>query len=92
LDFLARFSGSGQTAAQFCRETGLSPVTFSGWYRRQVRTAGPPPGRFAAVRLGEESPAPAAGAVTVTCPGGVSVMIAVGTDPHWLGRLVAALR
>ncbi len=70
----------------------MSETTFSNWCRRQARTASEPSGRFAAVRLGEAPPGTAAGAVTMHCPGGISVTITVGTDPHWLGQLVAALR
>lgn len=91
-ELLAGFASSGQTAAAFCREAGLSAVTFSTWCRRQTRATGQPSGRFAAVRLGEAPPIVAAGAVTVHCPGGISVTMGVGTDPHWLGQLVAALR
>ena len=91
-ELLAGFAGSGQSAAAYCRATGLSAATFSNWCRRQARAAREQSGRFAAVRLGEAPPNVAAGAVTVHCPGGISVAIAVGTDPHWLGQLVAALR
>jgi hypothetical protein len=91
-ELLARFASSGQTAAAFCRATGLSEATFSHWCRRQARATSEPPGRFAAVRLGEAPPGLAAGAVRVHCPGGIDVTFAIGTDPHWLGQLVAALR
>ncbi len=88
---LAAFASSGQTATEYCRATGLSLATFSNWCRRQAQATSQRPGRFAAVALGE-APTTATGAVTVHCPTGISVTIAVGTDPRWLGQLVAALR
>ncbi len=91
-ELLTRFASSGQTAAAYWRATGLSEATFSNWCRRRTQATSDPPGRFAAVRMGAASPDAEAGAVSVPCPGGISVTIAVGTDPHWIGQLVAALR
>jgi transposase-like protein len=88
---LAGFARSGQSAAQFCRETGLCQPTFSAWRRRGARDAAGSSPRFAAVRVD----APAAPGwphqVAIQCPAGCTVVAAVGTDPRWLGALAAAL-
>lgn len=97
---LALFAQSGLTAAEFCRQLGISAATFSLW-RRTARSgeaasveSAP---HFAQVCLTEPEP----GASTpepITMPalvihlrGGTRLEAAVGTDPTWLAQLVKTL-
>lgn len=47
--------------------------------------------RFAAVQLAPAAPT-SGHAVAIVCPSGHQVLVAAGTDPHWLGQLASALR
>lgn len=90
-EWLALFEKSGLTAADFCRDNGLSPATLSFWLRQQ----GPQTGEEAAL---VEVPMPALSpvsssntAVTMHLPSGVRLEILAGADPVWLAQLLRAL-
>lgn len=97
---LALFGQSGLTAAEFCRQLGISSATFSLW-RRTARSSedasvdGPP--HFAQVRLSEAQPGASTPepitrpAVVIHLSGGARLEAAVGTDPIWLAQLVRTL-
>jgi transposase-like protein len=91
---LADFARSGQSASQFCRETGLCPPTFSAWRRCWARDAASAPlsPRFAAVRVDAPVSPDLLPQVAIHCPDGCTVVAAVGSDPRWLGELTRALR
>jgi transposase-like protein len=94
---LALFAQSGLSAADFCRQRGISAATFSQW-RRQARSGEAPSVEnavhFAQVCLtapeADEHPSPTttAAAVTIHLLGGVRLEAAVGTDPLWLAQLL----
>lgn len=97
---LALFAQSGVTAAEFCRQLGISAATFSLW-RRNARSgvgsaveSGP---HFAQVGVTEPAPAVstpqmvAATAVVIHLPGGVRLEAPLGTDPVWLAQLLKIL-
>ncbi|HYN64039.1 MAG TPA: transposase, partial [Candidatus Limnocylindrales bacterium] len=95
---LALFTQSGLSAADFCRQLGISAATFSLW-RRSARSGESPSvaPQFAQVCLttpvaGVATPEPmAAPAVRIHLPGGMTLEAAVGTDPSWLARLLKAV-
>lgn len=85
-EVLRRFAASGRSAAQFCREEGLSAVTFSAWRRR---AAG---GRFARVRVADTSGAALGQPVMISVNGVCFLSVTAGTDPKWLADLLCLLR
>lgn len=97
---LALFAQSGLTAAEFCRQLGISAATFSLW-RRHARSgeaaSGESTPHFAQVCLsdpapGARTPEPSAmPAVVIHVRGAARLEAAVGTDPTWLAQLVKAL-
>ncbi len=99
-EHLALFAESGLTQAEYCEEMGLSPATFSLWYR-QSRAAGVAPAEaaseqtFAEVLVTEPSAGTAtpltASPVVIHLSGGTRIEVAVGTDPSWLASLVKTL-
>ena len=91
--FLREFEASGLSAAQFCREQGLSEVTFSGWRRKLAKTDANPAGSsvpFARVRVLAPEPAPdgAEAMVRIETPGDWRLTVPVGCDPAWVAHLV----
>ena len=81
--------------AAYCRQVGLSPATFSHWFRqRHAKGERPEAGAsrqtFAEVVL---PPVPAASvpSVVIHVSGGTKVEAAVGTDPVWLAHLLQAM-
>jgi hypothetical protein len=84
---------SGLCAADFCRQLGISPATFSLWRRAaesapqfaQVCLTGPEP----SVRAPEPMTAPTV--VMIHLPGGAKLETPVGTDPAWLAQVVKTL-
>jgi transposase-like protein len=96
---LALFAQSGVTAAEFCRQLGISAATFSHW-RRHARSldgpsveSGP---HFAQVCLTESTPGvntppTVAAAVVIHLPGGAKLETPVGTDPAWLAQVMKSM-
>ncbi len=79
-------ANSGQSAAGFCRERGISVTHFFEW-RRKLSEAESKEGQFVEVRL-----APAQNrALEVRLAGGRSVMVEPGFDAGHLRAVVAAL-
>jgi transposase-like protein len=97
---LALFGQSGVTAAEFCRQLGISAATFSLW-RRKARSDDTPAGEsgphFAQVCLTEATPgvstpqAAAPPVVVIRLPGGARLEALPGTDPVWLAQLLKSL-
>lgn len=97
-DLLARFAARGTSAAEFCRQMGLSAATFSTWCRLSaVSDAGEVPSvdGFAQVRVSAATDRGGAGTtalVIAQLPGGISLAVPPGTDPIWLGRVLQSAR
>lgn len=97
---LTLFAESGLSAADFCRQLGISAATFSLW-RRHARSGEAPSvesaPHFAQVCLSAPEPGPltsptmAVPAVVIHLPGGVRLETAVGTDPLWLAQLLKSV-
>ena len=80
--------------AAYCRQVGLSPATFSHWFRQlhgkgERPEAGVSRHTFAEVVL--PSVATSGLSVVIHGSGGTRVEAAVGTDPLWLADLLKAL-
>ena len=98
---LALFVQSGLCAADFCRQLGISPATFSLWRRTARGEASPPvesAPQFAQVCLTEPErsvrapePMTAPTVVMIHLPGGAKLETPVGTDPAWLAQVVKTL-
>ena len=93
-EWLRLFHESGQTAADFCRENGLSPATLSIW-RQQLPEGGtigeslvelPRPAESANAPADRSTPA-----CSVTLPSGLRFDVSEGIDMSWFGRLLQAL-
>lgn len=91
-DLLHEFAASGLNAAQFCRERGLSAVTFSGWRRKFGVKSAPASTAFTRVRvLDDGETGSAAMAVQVDGPGGFRFRVPMGCDPRWVAGLLRAV-
>ena len=100
IEHAERAQSQGQTVAEYCRQTGMSPhVLYSA--RRQMRKKGllerspaqrrlsGKTGRFIAVSVVEPAPAPAAGpACRVRHPTGWMIECGSWPDPSWIKELV----
>ena len=79
-EWLRLFQQSGQTAAEFCRDNGLSPATLSVW-RQQL----PEAGDSSLVEIPRDaleapSSSPSASVVSVRLPSGLRFDVPSGTD------------
>ena len=92
-EWLWLFEQSGKTAAESCREHGLSQATLSFW-RQQTQGPTPPPGdgSFVEVAL-PKAPIPEVlpQRASVTLPSGWRIDVPVGTDIAWLTGVLQAL-
>lgn len=87
---------SGQSAAAFCREHGLTEWAFSYWKRKlrkqsgtEVSVASRPSGRFSRVEFVQP---PSLAGVTIRFPAGVALESSVGyPDPAWICAVVSGL-
>jgi hypothetical protein len=93
---LAEFEGSGISAAQFAKLSGIKYATFAGWLQRQRRTK--PKGPSRPVRLLEAvvEPKPGTGdqnaaVLVLQLPGGVRMEVADERQAALAGVLVRAL-
>jgi hypothetical protein len=90
-EWLRLFQQSGQTAAEFCRDNGLSPATLSVW-RQQLPEASE--GSLVEIPQGASGvsvPTPGTRVVAVTLPSGLRFDIPSGIDMTWFGQLLQAL-
>lgn len=91
-DLLHEFADGGLSAAQFCRERGLSAVTFSAWRRKFAEASTPVPVAFSRVRVvGDNRNRSAAGAVQIDGPGELRFHVPAGCDPYWVAGLLRAV-
>ena len=93
---VADWRTSGQSRAAFCRGRGLPYHSFLDWIKRAATVpdvTGTEPA-FIEVRRVPGVLADGAGSAeaTVVFACGLSLRIAPGTDPAWIGRVVAAVR
>lgn len=91
---VADFAALGLTQAEFCRREGLSPATFSLWWRQVQGRSERPVGDGSKQTFAEVVLAPVTGSaqpVVIHGSGGMKVEVAVGTDPVWLAHLLKAL-
>lgn len=89
---LREFAASGLIAAQFCREQGLSEVTFSQWRRKLASAADSSKwsARFARVRVVEPNRPSTSGAIVrIETPGDWCLSVPVDCDPAWVAQLIA---
>ena len=88
------YAAQGLSQAAYCRQVGLSPATFSHWFR-QAQARGEKPSADASRQIfAEVVLAPVTGSVpsvVIHSNGGTKVEAAVGTDPVWLAQLLKAL-
>lgn len=74
---------SGETAAGFCRERGMSPPRFF-WWKRRLRE-GSPVAAFVEVKLA------AASELEVRLVGGRTLLLRPGIELEWVREVAAAL-
>lgn len=94
VSLVAMFERSALSAARFCAVRGLTLATFR-WWRSELRRGGAlataaEPVRLLAVEVAE--PRIAGAAPVVVAFSGVEVRAVLGTDPGYLGALVAEIR
>jgi hypothetical protein len=80
--------------AAYCRRVGLSPATFSHWFRRAEARGERPSTEASRQTFAEVVLPPVATSVPLVVihgSGGMRVEAAVGTDPRWLADLLKAL-
>ncbi len=95
IERLERFSGSGLTAAKFCRAEKISLPSFYQWKRKLTQQANPAsestrgPSAFAALELKPTAPA----MTTIRLPNGVAIefVIEFSSDRHVLQRWLQQL-
>jgi hypothetical protein len=87
---LARFPGSGLSAAQFCAQEGVAVASFYAWKRRLAASAAAPAAGVDARLLSVRVAAPPA-AVEVVLPCGTVVRLQPGCDLPFVRAVVAAL-
>jgi hypothetical protein len=89
--------GSGLSQADYCRQQGLNPKTFSVWTRRvledDLSLGMGPPLELMAVQVAPSAP-PAtakAGALLLHLPHGVQLELSTAVPPRWLAELLRCL-
>lgn len=101
VEHLALFAESGLTQVEYCEQMGLSPATFSLWWRQSrgmgvAVAATASEATFAEVLVTEPAAdaakSLAAPPVVIHLGGGARIDVAVGTDPLWLASLLKTLR
>jgi transposase-like protein len=82
---LREYARREESQEAFCRRRGLAVSTLQNWRRRE-RASGfielKPPAGVVATETG----------LVVEMPDRITVKVAEGLDPHWLGQVIAALR
>jgi hypothetical protein len=94
-EWVELFKRSGQSAAEFCRDNGLSPATLSFWLRQQQSPedfSAEPIGGLVEIPLPRFPVPPSGPAVVVQLPSGARLEVSAGADVTWVGQLFRALQ
>lgn len=95
-EHIAQWRVSGLSRAAYCRQHGLVYHTTRWWNRSVDASEALPPAASGFIEVLRPSavitPPPANGMATVSWPTGATLRIPTGTDPQWIGRLIAAVR
>ena len=90
---IAEQESSGQSAARFAREQGMSPWSFYKWKRRLRADERPVQGAFVEVKVTGGQATQACGSpIGIELGNGVRLEVAEGFEPEHLRRLIAVLR
>jgi len=87
-ELLESFARSGLTQQAFCSENGVSVATFSNWRRKAATGIAAPEGVLRPVRVTDSS----GDGPTVRLPGGIEIILPVGSTATDLAALIGALR
>lgn len=95
-EWVELFRGSRQSAAQFCRETGLPPATLSLWLNQQALSEARDACESEFVEVNITAPvtalpAAAAAVLTVHLPSGARIEVSTAANAAWAGELLRTL-
>jgi len=92
-EWLALYERSGQSAAEFCRQSDLSPATLYFWLRQQQGAASGQDGELVEVPLAVSTALErrTGGIVGVELPSGLRLQVPVGVDIVWLSALLQSV-
>jgi transposase-like protein len=96
-EWLRLFEQSEQTAAEFCRDNGLSPATLSLWRQQAAEDENTDSALVQVspdlVSALAQAPAQAAStpSLSVTLPSGLRFEVPMGLDTAWFGQLLQSL-
>ena len=83
---------SGLTQADYCRQQGLHPKTFSAWTRRELSMDKDAPLKLIAVQVAPSvSAASAQASVMLRFPHGIQLELSTAVPPRWLAELLQCL-
>ena len=85
---------SGLNQADYCRQQGLNPKTFSAWARRALPMDKITPLDVVSVQVAPSPPAAAVelGAIIMLrFPHGAQLELSTAVSPHWLAELLRCL-
>ena len=91
------WQGSGLTAEVFSAKRGINPTTLCWWRGRLAREAAEPASELTLLRVevaeveAIREPAPAHSVLLCALVGPAELRIAIGTDPAYIGAVVAAI-
>ena len=88
-EHLLRCDASGQSAAAYCRDNGLSAPSFH-WWKHKLNSSCPPPILFAEVAV-ESLPSREDAAVEILLTSGRVARVRPGFDAPTLARVLAVL-
>jgi hypothetical protein len=93
---IAQWRVSGMSRAAYCRQHGIVYHTTRRWSRPAEPPEAPQHASSGFIEVLRPpaviTSSPASEVATVSWPTGAMLRIPTGTDPHWIGRLIAAVR
>ncbi len=84
---------SGLSQADYCRQQGINPKTFSAWARRALPIDKNTPLDVVSVQVAPSPPAAAAeaGAILLRLAHGAQLELSTAVSPRWLAELLRCL-
>ncbi|MCK9638242.1 MAG: IS66 family insertion sequence element accessory protein TnpB [Methylobacter tundripaludum] len=84
---------SGLSQADYCRQQGINPKTFSAWARRALPIDKNTPLDVVSVQVAPSPPTAAAeaGAIFLRLAHGVQLELSTAVSPRWLAELLRCL-
>ena len=90
-EHLTHWHAGGLSQADYCREHGINPKTFSAWVRNEAHKDTVPPLEVVPVQVTPSGPIALPTPLTLRFKHGMQLELSTAVSPRWLAELLQCL-